>query len=101
MTGEQAQAIASVEVELDADDRPDPGDTRRLHEADGPVQPVAIAQSQRLDAQARGGRGQGAGRRRTLQEGVVRTGGEFREGHLTATTYLCNYAGVWWSSLAA
>src|SRR5665213_1397551 len=102
VAGDQVEAIAAVEVEVDADDGADPGRAGRLHEADGAVQAVAVAQSQGFDPQRGGGGHQGARRGRALEEGVVGTGGQLGErGHLPATTELCNYTAVWWSSLAA
>ena len=80
MAGEQADPVAAVEVELGADDRADPRGASRLHEADGAVQAVAVAQPQRLDAQRGGGGHQGARRGGALEEGEVGTGGELREG---------------------
>ena len=81
MAGEQAQTITAVEVELGADDSADPGRAGRLHEADGAVQAVAVAQPQRLDPQRGGGGHQGARRGRALEEGEVGTGGQLGEGH--------------------
>ncbi len=60
MAGEEAQAVATVEVELDADDGADPGRSGRFHEADGSVQAVAVAQPQCVDPQRGGGGHQGA-----------------------------------------
>ena len=79
MTGDQANPVAPVEVELGTDDRADPGSAGRLHEADGAVQTIAIAQSERLDPQRGGAGHQGARRRRPFEEGEVRTRGELSE----------------------
>ncbi len=60
MASEQAKTVATVEVDLGPDDGANPGAAGRLHEADDAVEPVPVAQPQRLDPQCGGGGHQGA-----------------------------------------
>ena len=79
-TGEEADPAGVDEVQLDAHHRANAGLAGGLDEADGAVEPVAVAEAEAPDLQPGRDLDQVAGRGRTLQEGEVGADRQLGEG---------------------